>query len=228
VEEPPRVRDVPGPRRNESFAGSFLGSVFRWPYRAILAGLYRLGVRPWQLTIASLAVTALAAAAILSDDRLVAGVLVLVAGICDVFDGGVARLRGEERRSGAFLDSVIDRLSDMLLFGSLFWALSADGERLAAALALATLVISLLVSHLRAEAEAAGVALPEGIFQRLERILGLAIGLMVPGALLPVLVLLTGLGGVTVAQRAWTASRRLTEGSRKDGGERLPRDEPTS
>ncbi len=92
----------------------------------------------------------------------------------------------------------------MILFACLAWSLWGQGKDLEAALALATLSIALLVSHLRAEAEAAGLSLTEGLFQRLERYLALMVGLIVPGALLPVLVLLTALGGVTVLQRAWS------------------------
>ncbi|HYT81557.1 MAG TPA: CDP-alcohol phosphatidyltransferase family protein, partial [Actinomycetota bacterium] len=122
---------------------------------------------------------------------------------------GVARLRGEASRAGAFLDSVVDRVSDFILFGSLFWALAGQGHRLAAAFALSTLIVSLLVSHIRAEAEAMSLSLTEGVFQRLERYVMLMIGLTAPGALLPVLVTLTVLGGFTVIQRGASAWRQL-------------------
>jgi CDP-diacylglycerol--glycerol-3-phosphate 3-phosphatidyltransferase len=89
----------------------------------------------------------------------------------------------------------------------LFWRLAADGKSLEAALALITLVVSLVVSHIRAEAEAAGVLLSDGLFQRLERVLALIIGLVIPGAMLPVLVLLSVLGIVTVVQRVYSALR---------------------
>ena len=110
--------------------------------------------------------------------------------MCDVFDGSVARHYGQQKRSGAFMDSVLDRVADAILFSCLFWALAEDGRRLDAALALFTLVVSLSVSHIRAEAEAAGVQLTEGLFQRLERFLALMIGLVVPGAMTPILVIL--------------------------------------
>ena len=70
-----------------------------------------------------------------------------------------------------------------------------------------TLVVSLSVSYVRAEAEAAGVSLTEGLFQRLERMLAMMIGLLIPGAMLPVLVLLAILGTVTLFQRSWAAVR---------------------
>ena len=57
------------------------------------------------------------------------------------------------------------------------------------------------MSHIRAEAEAAGVTVSEGLFQRLERVIALVIGLLIPGAMTPVLVVLALLGVVTVAQR---------------------------
>jgi phosphatidylglycerophosphate synthase len=212
---PPRVRDMPAPRENQSVSAPLVRWVFTWPYRAILAGLYRLHVRAWHLTAASLALTIVAGLLLLRGQRLVPGIVALLSGMCDVFDGGLARARGEEARSGAFLDSVFDRLSDMVLFGCLFWSLSRQGSDLEAALALATLVISLMVSHVRAEVESMGATLSEGVFQRLERVVVMCVGLIVPGALLASLVLLCALGSVTVLQRGWSAWRRLggaTEG----------------
>jgi CDP-diacylglycerol--glycerol-3-phosphate 3-phosphatidyltransferase len=104
---------------------------------------------------------------------------------------------------------VLDRVADTILFSCLFWVLAERGDTISAALALVTLVVSLLVSHIRAEAEAAGLTLTEGIFQRLERVLALMAGLVIPGAMRPVLVVLAALGAVTVAQRLWSAVRRL-------------------
>ncbi len=68
-------------------------------------------------------------------------------------------------------------------------------------------MVSLAVSHVRAEAEAAGVTLSEGLFQRLERVIALVIGLLIPGAMTPILVVLAVLGVVTVVQRVLAALR---------------------
>jgi len=181
--------------------------VFAWPYRGILAFLIWTGVRPWQLTLLSLALNVVTGVLIVTGAWLDAGGVLILAGACDVFDGSVARHRGEAKRAGAFMDSVLDRVSDMILFSCLFWRLAADGKGFEAALALVTLVVSLVVSHIRAEAEAAGVLLSDGLFQRLERVLALIVGLMIPGAMLPVLVLLAVLGSVTVVQRVFSALR---------------------
>lgn len=198
---------MPPPRKSEGAAGGAMQRIFAWPYRGALAFLLWTGIRPWQLTLLSLALNVAAGALIVMGDWFAAGVLLTLAGLCDVFDGSVARQRGEEKRSGAFMDSVLDRASDAIVFSCLYWALAAKGEDLEAALALVTLVVSLSVSHVRAEAEAVGVSLTEGFFQRLERFLALMVGLLVPGAMRPVLVVLTALGGITLVQRGWSAVR---------------------
>jgi CDP-diacylglycerol---glycerol-3-phosphate 3-phosphatidyltransferase len=205
----PRVRDVPAPRRTESVIGPLFRQIFKWPYRVALAGLYRAGFHAWQLTILSLATNAVIGWLLLSGRRFVPGLLLLVGGMLDVFDGGVARLRGEASPAGAFLDSVLDRVSDLVLFGCLFWSLAGQGRTPAAALSLSSLIVSLMVSHVRAEAEAMGLSLTEGFMQRLERYVLLTIGLTAPGALLPVLIILTGLGSATLIQRLFSAWRHV-------------------
>jgi CDP-diacylglycerol---glycerol-3-phosphate 3-phosphatidyltransferase len=211
-EEPgtPRIKDLPAPRKNESISGPLFGTVFKWPYRAALAGLYRAGIRPWQLTLGSLLMNFVVGALLLKGDRLLPGLLLLPAGLLDVFDGGVARMRGEDSRLGAFMDSSLDRLSDAVVFGCLWWSLAGQGRETEAVLAMSTLAISLAVSQVRAEGEALGVALSEGAFQRLERYVAMMVGLTAPGALLPVLALLTALGGLTILQRGWSAWRGLS------------------
>ena len=206
----PRVRDMPAPRKSTGVFGPAMRFVFTWPYRAILAGLYRARVRPWQLTMASLVANVVVGWLLLTGHRFLPGALLIAAGMFDVFDGAVARLRGEDRRVGAFLDSVLDRIGDMILFGCLYWSEAGQGHRLSAALSLVTLVTALMVSHMRAEAEAAGISLSEGFFQRLERYVAMVIGLIVPGALVPMLVVLEPLGGATMLQRGWSALRRLS------------------
>jgi CDP-diacylglycerol--glycerol-3-phosphate 3-phosphatidyltransferase len=196
---------MPAPRKNESAAGGFMQRTLAWPYRAILAFLIWTGVRPWQLTLASPMFIVLSGWQIVDGNWAVAGVLLLIGGLCDVFDGSVARHRGESGRSGAFMDSVLDRVSDAILFSCLFWNLAEGGETLEAGLALLTLIVSLSVSQIRAEAEAVGVKLSEGLFQRLERFLALLVGLLIPGMMLPALILLAVLGVVTVLQRGFSA-----------------------
>jgi CDP-diacylglycerol---glycerol-3-phosphate 3-phosphatidyltransferase len=206
--ESPRVRDMPAPRKSEGAAGGAMQRLFAWPYRAILAFLLWTKIAPYQLTLLSLLLSAVAGWQILEGNWLIAGFVLGAGGLADVFDGSVARARGQEKRSGAFLDSVLDRVSDAILFSCLFWALAATGDELDAWLALITLIVSLFVSQIRAEAEAVGVELTEGLFQRLERFLALLVGLLIPGMMRPVLAVLAVLGAVTVLQRGWSALTR--------------------
>lgn len=209
------MRDLPAPRENPSMAGPLFRWTFQWPYRFALWGLHRAGFRPWQLTLLSLVGHFICGALLLTGRRLLPGLLLLPAGLLDVFDGGVARLRGEESRKGALLDAVVDRASDAVIFGCIFIAEAViHHQPVTAGLALAAMVASFLVSGVRAEGEAAGVDMSEGSVQRLERSIGLMIGLSVPGMLLPVLVALTVLSLLTAAQRATRAWRGLRQSGR--------------
>src|SRR5687767_6870006 len=147
-EDAPRVRDMPAPREATGLAAKPMRWAFTWPYRVVLAGAYRAGLRPWHLTLLALGTNVLVGVLLLRGDRLVPGVLLIPAGLLDVLDGAVARLRGEESRFGAFLDSVLDRVSDLILFGCLYWSLAGQGYALEAGLALATMVVALFVSHI--------------------------------------------------------------------------------
>ena len=205
--EAPRVRDMPAPRKSEGAAGGLAQRLFAWPYRGVLAFLLWTGVSPNELTWLSLAFNIICGVLIVRGDWTWAGVALILGGICDVMDGSVARHRGEVRRSGAFMDSVLDRVADMILFSCLFWRFATTGQTTEAVLSLITLVVSVGVSHVRAEAEAAKVVLTEGLFQRLERIIALAVGLLIPRMMLPVLVLLAVLGTATLLQRSYLAVR---------------------
>ena len=219
-QQAPRLRDLPAPRKNPSLAGPLFRAVWAWPYRIALAGLYRAGFRPWQLTLLSLVGNAICGWLLTTGRFFLPGILLLPAGLLDIFDGGVARLRGEASRKGALLDAVNDRLSDAIVLGSLFWILVSLDRTTEAALCLTALVASLSVSHVRAEGEAGGVDMSGGLFQRLERYLALMVGLTAPGALLPVLAILTALGAFTTLQRARHAWRALPRTSQEVSGRR--------
>jgi CDP-diacylglycerol--glycerol-3-phosphate 3-phosphatidyltransferase len=211
---------MPAPRRATGIFAPAMRATFTWPYRFALSMLYRAGFRADQITVLSLVANVVVGWLLVTGRRLLPALLLVVAGLLDIFDGGLARLRGEDSRAGAFLDSVIDRVSDVVLFGALFWSLAGQGHRASAALALSALLVTLMTSHVRAEAEAIGLSLTEGLMQRLERYVLVIIGLGVPGALLPVLVILTALGTVTVLQRTTSAWSRLAPVARGGTGDR--------
>jgi CDP-diacylglycerol--glycerol-3-phosphate 3-phosphatidyltransferase len=111
-------------------------------------------------------------------------VLLIAAASIDGLDGSLARMNGGGTRFGAFLDSVLDRVSESAIFlGLAWWYLGQPGmaEEMLAYLAVTG---SLLVSYVRARAEGIGVPCQVGLFTRVERsillIAALILGLTVP------------------------------------------------
>ena len=122
---------------------------------------------------------ALGAAALITTGHLfAAGFVVLLAAFFDILDGALARQTNQTTHFGAVLDSTLDRLSEaVLLLGILF--LYAREQAVAEILLVSlALVGSLLVSYIRARAEAVGLECQVGLFTRVERVIVLALGLL--------------------------------------------------
>ena len=130
-----------------------------------------------------------------------ATVFLLASGFCDALDGALARIYGETTVFGGFLDSLLDRYVDAIILGGiilgglchLFWGLAA-------------LIGSLLVSYVRARAEAAGVKMETvGIAERAERLIILTVASLLNVIWLEALgwsiILLAILTNLTVLQR---------------------------
>lgn len=99
-----------------------------------------------------------------------ATVFLLASGFCDALDGALARIYGETTVFGGFLDSLLDRYVDAVVLGGIIL-----GELCNLSWGLAALIGSLLVSYVRARAEAAGVKMETvGIAERAERLIILA------------------------------------------------------
>ena len=143
-----------------------------------------LGITPNMVTFANFAVN-LAAAFFLAEGRLIlAAILILFAGVLDHMDGAVARITKKSRPSGALLDSVIDRYSEIAVFFGLlvyFHRLDSDYSFYGVCLVVLAISGSVLVSYIRARAEGLGIECKVGIMQRLERICLLTIGILAQG-----------------------------------------------
>lgn len=139
----------------------------------------RLGIPPTAITVAGFALSVLSGWAFWSGWFRAAGVLLLAAGICDMVDGAAARAAGRVSASGAFLDSTLDRYSEVAaLTGACLYYLARPGTpdtATATALFLA-LAGSLLVSYVKARAEAVGTSCDVGIAERPERMVVLIVG----------------------------------------------------
>jgi CDP-diacylglycerol--glycerol-3-phosphate 3-phosphatidyltransferase len=146
----------------------------------IVGILSKSGITPNVLTSINLALNIAAAFIIATGHFLIGGILVLVAGLFDLLDGALARFIKQTTRFGAILDSVADRISEAaILCGLLIWYIPQQGTSLEIVLIFVVLIGSFLVSYIRARAEGLGWQCQVGLFTRAERVIVLAIGLLI-------------------------------------------------
>ena len=171
----------------------------------------KLGFSPSGLTVIGVLVACVAAALIARGMLAAGGVVVLVAGVFDLFDGAVARMTNRATKFGALFDSVMDRVSEAVVLLGLLWFYLEDGEQLGAVLVYVSIVGSTMVSYVRARAEGLGIECKGGLMQRPERVASLGIGIIVgqwwEPAVLIVLGVIAVLTVVTTVQRVVEAAR---------------------
>jgi CDP-diacylglycerol--glycerol-3-phosphate 3-phosphatidyltransferase len=143
------------------------------------AFLNRLGLMPNTMTILGLAGNTLGAFFLAQGNMTMGGILILLMGPVDALDGTMARLRGEASEFGAFVDSVTDRYSELVIFGGLLVYYLKLGNWESAMLAYAAAVGSVLVSYVRARAQSLGYDTKVGFLTRMERYLVLAPALVI-------------------------------------------------
>jgi CDP-diacylglycerol--glycerol-3-phosphate 3-phosphatidyltransferase len=167
--------------------GSFVSPETRQRVRGwavpVAVAMGRLGLTPNALTIVGFAGTTVAALAAAAQQWILAGVLVLVFGIFDLFDGALARATGRASRFGAFLDSTLDRTGESLVLAGIAVGCASVGFVEGVALAALALTFASGVTYSRAKAESLGVHGEVGIAPRPERLAILAFGLILAGLL---------------------------------------------
>lgn len=161
---------------------------------------------------------ALGAAVLIALDRLIAaGFVVLGAGFLDILDGALARRTDRATRFGAVLDATLDRASEAgLFFGILgLFLLTGPQPVLAASLGMGWAVAlvffswlgSVLVSYIRARAEANGLECQNGVFTRTERVVVLTLGLWL-NQLVLALAIIAVFSYITAGQRLYGVWRQ--------------------
>lgn len=167
--------------------------------------LARTSISPNTVTWFGFLVTIGATALIITGHLFAAGFVVLIAGFLDMLDGALARHTNQASRFGALLDSTLDRLSDgLLLLGILVLYLLREQSPIEAFIVVLALISSLLVSYIRARAEALGLKCQVGLFTRAERVTVLALGLLlsqIDYALITALVIIVLFSFITAGQR---------------------------
>jgi CDP-diacylglycerol---glycerol-3-phosphate 3-phosphatidyltransferase len=181
-----------------------LAAVITKPIVMVLA---KTGVTPNMVTWFGFIIILGAAVLVGMGHPFAAGWVMLLSGFFDIIDGALARQTDQVTRFGGILDSTLDRLSEsaMLLGIMCFFLFHTNVEFLYWIVLFIgiTMIFSFLVSYIRSRAEAAGIDCQVGIFTRAERVIILALGLLLNFnlALVIALVIIAILSIVTVIQR---------------------------
>jgi CDP-diacylglycerol--glycerol-3-phosphate 3-phosphatidyltransferase len=201
---------LPTEQKKKSFSDN-MRVWFRWYYHPIAAFLNRFGIRPNTVTLIGLAGTVGVAVLIAFGYMTWAGILLLVMGPVDAMDGALARLRNEASAWGAFVDAVTDRYSELFLFlGFLIYFMLQSNE---AGILLAYLAAagSVLVSYVKARADASKLDANVGLLTRVERYLviipGLIFSSLYPPLVLIALTIIAVLANITALQRIFRVRR---------------------
>ncbi len=167
--------------------------------------LQRIGATPNLITFFGLLLVALGSTALYLGYTLLSFILLLLGALSDALDGALARRLGRSSSFGAFLDSLLDRVSDALPFIAI--ALASE-DKIVSVISLLAMLFSFTVSYARARAEGLGYELKVGLFERPERwvvlLTGIALDLIFPA------LFLIALGSLATTLQRVYIFRKLT------------------
>jgi CDP-diacylglycerol---glycerol-3-phosphate 3-phosphatidyltransferase len=180
----------------------YLRLSFKWVLDPLGGFFNRLGLTPNMMTMLGLLGNTIGAYYLARGELMTGGILVVVMTPIDALDGTMARLRGESSDFGAFVDSVSDRYSELIIYGGLLYHFLTVGDRLGGILVFVAAVGSVLVSYVKARAEGLGYGAKVGILTRVERYLVLAPALVF-NQLYIGLGIIAVFANITAIQRIW-------------------------
>jgi CDP-diacylglycerol---glycerol-3-phosphate 3-phosphatidyltransferase len=146
----------------------------------------------------------------------IGGLVTLLASLFDVMDGRVARLRGRETKFGAFLDSTMDRYSDMVLYMGLLILYARVDKTPHMALVWVAAFGSFMTSYARARAESLVSRCSVGLLERPERLALLIVGALF-NRMTAALWVIAVLSNVTALQRIIFTLVELRRAARAEG-----------
>src|SRR6195256_6728848 len=172
---------------------------------------------PNAISLTGFALNLAAAALVVGRLFFLAGVAFIVGSIMDTLDGRYSRMSGKGTPFGAFLDSTLDRIEEGVVLTTVAAWFAANGNDVAVAACVVTVLGSLMVSYTRARAEALGVECKVGLATRPVRVVILSFGLLfAKGAgigdfelLAPAVYVLAGLTVLTTVQRILYVRKQL-------------------
>jgi CDP-diacylglycerol--glycerol-3-phosphate 3-phosphatidyltransferase len=177
-----------------------IGRYLSWPIDRLAALLAPTRIPPNVITWSALVANLWAGVLFAKGRFAAAGGMMILAGLCDLLDGPVARRQNRVSLFGGFLDSILDRYADLMLFlGLLVYYVHLNRFRYAV-LAGAAMAGAVMVSYAKARAESLVPASEVGFWERPERFV-----LMILGAVLnrmPVVLWILAIGpNITVVHR---------------------------
>lgn len=166
-----KYRDVN--HRATAVLGNFFRDYWHWLNSPLERVLIRMRITPNIITTFGLLFSVAAGFFFYFGMVGTAGYMVIFSGCCDIFDGRVARRTGQITRSGAFYDSVLDRMGDMATWAGI--VLYFQDALLLQIIAISGLIGNELISYAKSRAEAGGVKISGGLMQRPERMFLLSV-----------------------------------------------------
>lgn len=180
---------------------------FKWVLDPLGAFFNNLGLTPNMMTMLGLIGNSVGAYYLAVGEMVTGGIFVLLMTPIDALDGTMARLRGESSDFGAFVDSVSDRYSELIIYGGLLYHYLTLGDPLGGLLVFGAACGSVLVSYVKARAEGLGYEAKVGLLTRVERYLVLAPALLFNQAFVG-LAIIAFLANFTALQRIWYVRRQ--------------------
>ena len=175
---------------------------FKWVLDPLGGFFNRLGITPNMMTMLGLIGNSVGAYYLARGDMLTGGVWIALMTPVDALDGTMARLRGESSDWGAYVDSVSDRYSELIIYGGLLYHFLNLGEPIGGLLTFGAAAGSVLVSYVKARAEGLGYEAKVGLLTRAERYIVLAPSLIF-NQLYIGLGILAVFANITALQRVW-------------------------
>jgi CDP-diacylglycerol--glycerol-3-phosphate 3-phosphatidyltransferase len=169
-----------------------------------------LGVTPNMATMIGFGLNVIVAIVLASGYPRIAGIMLLVASAFDMVDGAIARSTGKMSPFGGFLDSTVDRYSEIVVYvGLLIWLNTTNDDHLGSLLVLVSATGALMISYARARAEAIGLKASVGLVARPERVvlLGICLILNLPLIALWILAVATHITAVWRMVHVWQVTR---------------------
>jgi CDP-diacylglycerol---glycerol-3-phosphate 3-phosphatidyltransferase len=187
---------------------------FKWVLDPLGRLFNRLGITPNMMTMLGLLGNTVGAYYLARGDMLTGGIFVLLMTPIDALDGTMARLRGESSDFGAFVDSVTDRYSELIIYGGLLYHFLTLGDAPGGLLVFGAAAGSVLVSYVKARAEGLGYEARVGLLTRAERYLVLAPSLVLNQVFIG-LGIIAVFANFTALQRIWHVRRQAHEKMKK-------------